>query len=160
MHLISPLLLRESRPSQSILKEGQQNTFISVSCLRCSFRSRAGRCCKPRRNEHSSQGFQHSSRPAPCSGTLSILLSLLSPHLPACSSHQEGPVSMPLPRPVYPCGMLSWLFSNNSRFAISAQPPQGMPPSQTCPGLDQPAFRNMRPRVSALCPGQLAVREA
>lgn len=60
MHLISPLLRRVARragQAQSILREGQQNTSISVTCLWCIFRSRPGRYCKLRRNEHSSQGF-------------------------------------------------------------------------------------------------------
>lgn len=139
MHLISSLLHRVARragQAQSILREGQQNTSISVTCLWCIFRSRGGKYCKLRRNEHSCQGFPalltaNSTLPE----RLYILLRVRSPCTSLPLFCYEGSISMPLLLPTHSCEMLSWPFSDNSKLAISAQPPARLASSHTRPGL-------------------------
>lgn len=53
----APRGCQESRPSPVNIEGRTAKASISVSCLWSIFRSGAGRYCRPRRNEHSGQGF-------------------------------------------------------------------------------------------------------
>lgn len=118
----APLGCQGSRPSP-VNNEGR-TANTSVSCLRCIFRNRAGRNASPGGMNTLVRAPQPSSLPAPCFRSPLHPAQLQFPlHLPAPSSYSEGPTSMPLPRPLCPCGMLSCLFADNLRFAIPAQPP-------------------------------------
>lgn len=138
MHLVSPLLLRAARRTgqlQSISKEGQQNTSISAATYGAALEAELGETANPGETNilvRASLLTATSMLPElPC--TLLSFSSLYTslPHL----FYYEGPMSMPLILPVYSRGMLSLLFSDNSRLVISAQPSATLASFHTCPGL-------------------------
>ena len=124
MHLISPPApwgCQERRPSLvNIEGRAAKHIHLRQPLISVSLEAELGDASSPGKMEI----LVGSTQPSHCQFHASR-----TPLFP----HDEGSISMSLFPLLYPCGMLFWLFSDNSKLAISAQPPASFASCHSCP---------------------------
>lgn len=132
MYLISPPApwgCQERRPSLvNIEGRAAKHIHLCQPLISVSLEAELGDAPSPGRMEILAGSTQPFSLSFPCFQNSTFPYTSL-PHFP----HGEGSISTSLLPPVYLCGMLSWLFSDNSKLAISAQPPARFASCHSCP---------------------------
>lgn len=125
----APSGCQERRPSLvNIEGRAAKHILLCQPLIGASLEAELGDTSSPGRMEILVGSAQPPSLPTPCYQNSSFPYTSLQPF-----SHDEGSISMPAFPPVYLCGMLPWLFSDNSKLAVSTQPPAGFASCHTCP---------------------------